>query len=220
MILTCPACGTQYVVKDGAIPEGGRKVRCASCRHSWHQDAPPLELDEAVGVDLQTGGDDIAAAAAPPDFSAHAGPADESYPEERGTDYGTDAEGDVPDDERTAGDADQDAVADDDYGDDDRLQSDDGTVMDPEPPRVSAESEQFAIAAPVDDEFSPFAAREPAERKSRGPLVAMLLLFVLVAAVAALFWFLAPPEWKARVGLAEASGTPLQLMLTARDRQA
>lgn len=38
MILTCPSCGTQYVVKDGAIPEGGRQVRCASCRHSWHQD--------------------------------------------------------------------------------------------------------------------------------------------------------------------------------------
>ena len=37
MILTCPACGTQYAVKDGAIPEGGRKVRCASCGHSWHQ---------------------------------------------------------------------------------------------------------------------------------------------------------------------------------------
>ena len=27
MILTCPSCGTQYAVKDGAIPEGGRKVR-------------------------------------------------------------------------------------------------------------------------------------------------------------------------------------------------
>ena len=23
MILTCPTCGTQYVVKDGAIPPGG-----------------------------------------------------------------------------------------------------------------------------------------------------------------------------------------------------
>src|SRR4051812_44749340 len=38
MILTCPSCGTQYVVKDGAIPPGGRQVRCASCKHSWHQD--------------------------------------------------------------------------------------------------------------------------------------------------------------------------------------
>src|SRR5690348_16278853 len=38
MILTCPNCGTQYVVKDGAIPPGGRQVRCAACKHSWHQD--------------------------------------------------------------------------------------------------------------------------------------------------------------------------------------
>lgn len=39
MILTCPECGTQYAVKDGAIPPQGRKVRCASCGHSWHQEA-------------------------------------------------------------------------------------------------------------------------------------------------------------------------------------
>jgi len=38
MILTCPNCSTQYVVKDGAIPPQGRQVRCASCKHSWHQD--------------------------------------------------------------------------------------------------------------------------------------------------------------------------------------
>ena len=38
MILTCPSCGTQYAVKDGAIPPQGRQVRCASCKHSWHQD--------------------------------------------------------------------------------------------------------------------------------------------------------------------------------------
>src|SRR3954462_7167115 len=44
MILTCPECGTQYVVKDGAIPPGGRQVRCASCKHSWHQN--PNEMGE------------------------------------------------------------------------------------------------------------------------------------------------------------------------------
>src|SRR5215217_3364754 len=51
MILTCPNCSTQYVVKDGAIPPEGRQVRCAACKHSWHQDPDgeaPLELqDEA-----------------------------------------------------------------------------------------------------------------------------------------------------------------------------
>src|SRR4051794_35734470 len=54
MILTCPSCGTQYVVKDGAIPPGGRQVRCASCKHSWHENpdgsaepaAPPVAVAE------------------------------------------------------------------------------------------------------------------------------------------------------------------------------
>ena len=38
MILTCPACATQYRLKDGAIPPEGRQVRCAACKHKWHQD--------------------------------------------------------------------------------------------------------------------------------------------------------------------------------------
>src|SRR5687767_965351 len=46
MILTCPACATQYTVTDGAIPPEGRKVRCAACKHSWHQDGSVLVLDE------------------------------------------------------------------------------------------------------------------------------------------------------------------------------
>ena len=46
MILTCPACDTKYVVKDGAIPPAGRQVRCASCKHSWHQDPEILGVGE------------------------------------------------------------------------------------------------------------------------------------------------------------------------------
>ncbi|HZB69479.1 MAG TPA: MJ0042-type zinc finger domain-containing protein, partial [Sphingomicrobium sp.] len=62
MILTCPECGTQYVVKDGAIPPQGRQVRCASCKHSWHQDPElseaPVEEEsvaEAAMIDPSTG---------------------------------------------------------------------------------------------------------------------------------------------------------------------
>ncbi|MGN6849803.1 MAG: MJ0042-type zinc finger domain-containing protein, partial [Sphingomicrobium sp.] len=45
MILTCPSCGTQYVVKDDAIPPEGRQVRCAACKHSWHQN-PEAQAEE------------------------------------------------------------------------------------------------------------------------------------------------------------------------------
>ena len=48
MILACPECAMRYLVPDSAVPPGGRQVRCANCRHSWHQDPVDTGAPEAA----------------------------------------------------------------------------------------------------------------------------------------------------------------------------
>jgi hypothetical protein len=98
----------------------------------------------------------------------------------------------------------------------------------PAPPPIPPEMEVtgLAEAAPSgrlewseDDEFSPFAERDPTAVRRRSPLIIIVVLLLVVAAVAAAFWMLAPPEWREKLGVASASETPLQLMMTHSDRQ-
>lgn len=44
MILECSQCHSRYVVPDSAIGPAGRTVRCANCKHSWHQAGTALDL--------------------------------------------------------------------------------------------------------------------------------------------------------------------------------
>ena len=196
MILTCPNCGTQYVVKDGAIPPQGRQVRCASCKHSWHQDpeaagemilGPEAEAPEPVEEES------IAEAAM---IDPNTGPEAEERAYEESL-----VEGPAPEDPVAE------AVAGEAYAPVDVTAG------------FSADYDAPPVAEPQpDDDFSPFAERDYAEPRRRSPVLAIFIVLVLIAAAAAAFWFFAPPEWKHRLGLSDGT-TPLTLVTTHMDRQ-
>ena len=205
MILTCPSCATQYVVKDGAIPANGRQVRCAACGHSWRQeaDAPQSQAIDAAPADE---------AIVPTDPVAEEAYAEAGYSEAGASEEVQAAEPEVG------------------YGESDVI-SDAGDEPLPEAPQASPippETEVLAMAeaAPSgrlewagDDEFSPFAERDPVQRKAPRGLGLVLIAIVVIAAIAAALWFLAPAEWRTRLGLAAVSETPLKLVLEHSDRQ-
>jgi predicted Zn finger-like uncharacterized protein len=188
MILTCPACGTQYVVKDGAIPTGGRQVRCASCKHSWHQDPEdaPEEVEQAA-PEPEIARDEPGPDPQEPEVDASAG---EEAPEPPG------------------------------YAPIDPVAPPADPFVEPSMAAPMPPEEDEVQRSPGgDDEFSPFAQRETQEEPRRSPLMKVLVAVLLLAALAAALWYLAPQEWRARLGLAQGPETPLQLMMTHSDRQ-
>ena len=213
MILTCPNCGTQYVVKDDAIPPEGRQVRCAACKHSWHQDpetmtagaeTAPAEAgvaqspETAPRTDDQRPEDESVAEATLVD--PRSGPeAEERAYEEAVLEGGADAPDDAPRAAIEAAEPQASSSAGEPATDQDWN----------EPPQ--------AEAAP--DMFSPFADSGEVEPRRRRPLLTILVVALIVIALAAAFWFVAPSDLKARFGLASDSASPLALVVTHKDRQ-
>jgi len=52
MNLTCPSCDTTFRVDPALIGPAGRRVRCGSCGHDWHQ-ARPAESDSQAEPQAQ-----------------------------------------------------------------------------------------------------------------------------------------------------------------------
>ena len=222
MILTCPNCDTQYVVKDGAIPPEGRQVRCASCKHSWHQD-PETTSGEGMMRDE---------AATPASAPASGALEPETEPEPLAHDDETLAEATLIE-PRSGPEAEQRAYEEAVMGG-----TAPGTEMgspaetDPAPAATSemdeTSEEPAAIqedwnappeAEPTQDMFTPFAELGDLEPGTRGPLRAILAIAAIIVVLAALFWFFAPADLKAKLGLASAGASPLALVTTHMDRQ-
>ncbi|MCL6683852.1 zinc-ribbon domain-containing protein [Sphingomonas alba] len=211
MILTCPACDTRYVVKDGAIPPGGRQVRCASCKHSWHQDP---ETSNVPDPEEQS----IAEAAM---IDPSSGPEAEQRAYE---------EAQLASDEETAAVADEHEVAaeaadtvgesdpaapperDEWAGEEDRVTgAEAAAALGPEP------ASEWVAGAEQVQEFEPFYEPEPVgAHKRRVPVLVWILLVVAILAAAG--WFLAPDAVRERLGLATGD-TDLEVMVTNNDRQ-
>lgn len=187
MILTCPECSTKYVVKDDAIPAGGRQVRCAACKASWHQDPDPADAEPPVEGEAVPAAEDQAvtepAPVADPDTSVI------TQPEPLATaETGEPAEAAAPED--------------------------DGQWQPVETGPQWREPE----AADERVEFEPHFHDEPVDEPRRG-LQWVLIALVLAALAAVAFWFLAPADLKARIGLAQAGETELQVMGLSQARQ-
>jgi predicted Zn finger-like uncharacterized protein len=204
MILTCPSCGTQYVVKDGAIPPGGRQVRCKACQHSWRE----LPSGEQEAADAEA-----PPPAAPPPIEDFANEAVEA-PDQPFSEVDPTGESPV---EQALNEA----------SDSSAYPQDEPLAEAPEPLSIPPEAEvpELAEAAPSgrpdwveeDRDFSPFAPRED-EKRSLSKFVVGLVVVLLIAAIVAGVWFFAPAELRQRLGIAGSGETPLQLMMTHSDR--
>lgn len=196
MILTCPSCGTQYAVKDGAIPEGGRKVRCAACGESWHQ-----EPDEqaSAGQDEATPVPEPAPSPGGPAAPASSPQGEPEQPEAMGFEM---VEPDRP------------GAA---------LVDPPAAVPVPPPggwPEPRSDEQDWDPEKELPDEEELAAVRsESGEDRKRNWLMGVIIAAIVVAIIVLGLWLIAPDSLRQRVGFMAAAPTPLQIAPGTPERQ-
>lgn len=223
MILTCPNCSTQYAVKDGAIPAQGRQVRCAACKHSWHQYP---EEDAAAEEPLPEPAPMTTAPPAATREIAPEPPLDEASEaeefEQTDTSVPETAEEQAAEAEETITEA---TIIEPRDGPEIEERAYEAALVDQRPvgvgdtPPAAAEDDWPRPDDSAEDIFSPFARTDEIEEGRRRPLLTLLIIVFLIVALAAIFWFAAPEAWKARIGLSGGAASPLALVTTHMDRQ-
>ena len=198
MILTCPSCGTQYAVKDGAVPEGGRKVRCASCGHSWHQepDSP---------ADTQSEAEDVAPVSHPaPAPGDPAAPVAHHQEAPAGMEpIGFEATPPIPPGAE--------------------LVESPTAVPVPPPdgwPEQRSDEQDWDPEKEIPDAEEIWAAEtETRADRKRNWLMGVLIAIALVVVIALAFWFLAPDSLRQQVGFAAGAPTTIQIATNPAERQ-
>jgi predicted Zn finger-like uncharacterized protein len=231
MILTCPDCGTQYVVKDDAIPPEGRQVRCAACKHSWHQDPetgagepqeqPDSELETTEAEEVQPVIEGAAPEGEPAEAAAEdetvESPEDESLAEATLVEPRSGPEAEERAYEEAMIDSEATPVAETvaQAG----APADEAQMLAANPKAADEDWKEPPEADPAPDVFTPFAAPDEEQPQGRSRLTMILIVALIILVLAALFWLFAPVELKARLGLAAAGTSPLALVTTHMDRQ-
>jgi predicted Zn finger-like uncharacterized protein len=200
MILTCPSCGTQYAVKNGSIPNAGRKVRCAACGHSWHQEPEPAVRDDAqttaAAAESQTGGQ----------------PAEPESAEPVSEEFREDPQAYEP-------------VTPDPPGA--PLVEPPNAIPVPPPEDAAAavyeagpQNDQWDISKELPDaEEIEAVETETRSDRNRNWVMAIFIAIAFVVAIALALWFVAPDSLRQQVGFPAASASPLQIAPGTPERQ-
>jgi predicted Zn finger-like uncharacterized protein len=221
MILTCPSCGTRYVVKDGAIPPAGRTVRCAQCKHSWHQEPEPdaggdagqpighdggsepsgHPLGEGSGTPLAA---ELGDSAHPAAFADQQQMSDDPLPGPAAAPTAAmlaeqETESSMPQEAAAAPAPYAEQVV--------PLEQDVPPASDQPDAEVRSSHPLRAARMETEDLYSPFADQEEEEAPRRRWPLLLAILLLLVAAIAAGVYFLAPAELKGRLGLAQGDAS-------------